>query len=182
MVRFSFMWMARRWALLAPLLVTRFAMSAGGRLMAMLPPDTVPGISATISVYEDLADPGSPIRFEATGRHWAVTKSGDRVVPADPAALWGGRTSEEVLRSPADLLGNAFLPAPGPPPSPALVPAEPEPSYLRVAKLVPPVLARSEDCGDYDLGQQSFVGSRIAADKAAFGVGGKEHMSFTRQE
>jgi hypothetical protein len=130
------------------------AQSKQPRIMAILPAGSVIGVDEELRVVEDLLHPHSPIVFNGKTLHFAITKSGERIVPTNVSALWGGRTIQEVLAAEADLLGNAFLNT--------AANGKREPSYMEVSSLAPPVIASSIKCGDFNLGIQSFVGSRIS--------------------
>ena len=112
-----------------------------------------------------------PAPKQAAPFSFALTKSGEPVLPTNSSRLWGGRNLSDVLAAAGDLLGNDLLEA-----------GAPEPTYASVRDRVPPVLAKELDCADFQFAKQSFVGSRVAADKATFGVMGQEEMSFTRQD
>lgn len=82
-------------------------------------------------------------------------------VPEDPTLLWGGRDVNVILNETADILGNALLGRGG------------DPIYDDIAALVPPVLSSGGDAYDYELVGQTFIGSRIAAEKRSFGLTGR---------
>ena len=139
--------------------------------MAVLPAGAVAGIEGELRVLEDLTSADAPIIFEGTTRRFEITKSGERIVPTNASGLWGGRGDKAVLAAGADLLGNAILSR-----------TPDDPTYAEVAPLLPPVLATSLHCGDFALGTQSFVGSRVATEKRSFSAMGVDAWANTRQQ
>ena len=116
---------------------------------------------------------GRTLRFE-------LVKSGEPLTVQNESALWGGRTAQEVMNAQADLLGRDLL-------GRDLLGRDllrrgGDPGYDDVAVLLSPVLAGSLHCGDFQLDGQSFVGSRIAADKRLFSATGSDEWSNTQQE
>ena len=139
--------------------------------MAVVPAGAVAGIEGELRVLEDLTSADAPIIFEGTTRRFEITKSGERIVPTNASGLWGGRGDKAVLAAGADLLGNAILSR-----------TPDDPTYAEVAPLLPPVLATSLHCGDFALGTQSFVGSRVATEKRSFSAMGVDAWANTRQQ
>ena len=139
--------------------------------MAVLPAGAVAGIEGELRVLEDLTSADAPIIFQGTTRRFEITKSGERIVPTNASALWGGRGDKAVLAAGADLLGNTILSR-----------TADDPTYAEVAPLLPPVLATSLHCGDFALGTQSFVGSRVATEKRSFSAMGVDAWANTRQQ
>ena len=134
--------------------------------MATLPRGAVAGIDEELNVTEDLSDPAAPIVFSGPTVRIELSK-GDgeaQVTPANSSAeLWGGNLSA-VVGDPADVLGNRLLAAGG------------DPRYADVAALVPPIISSIPDAADFRFTDgQTFVGSRLAADKRSFGVTGDMH-------
>eukprot|EP01052_Picozoa_sp_SAG31_P019103 SAG31_NODE_1381_length_8580_cov_5.632590_5_plen_834_part_00 len=140
--------------------------SSSPRLMASLPRGAVAGIDEELNVTEDLADPDAPIVF--TGPTVRIELSKGRgeaqLPPANSSAdLWGGNLSA-VIGDPADVLGNLLL-ANGT-----------DPCYADVAALVPPIISSIPDAADFSLiDGQTFIGSRLTADKRSFSVTGDMH-------
>ena len=136
------------------------AASHGGRhVMAVIPAGSVLGIGEELTVTEDLAHPNSPTVFEgASGLRIELTKSAEPQTPTNASALWVNGSATPVLNESADLMGNALLHRGG----------DAEPSYAEIAPLAPPLLAATLRCGDYSLTGQTFIGSRIAAEKRSF--------------
>jgi hypothetical protein len=133
-------------------------------LMATIPPNTVPGISEELRVFEDLSVPNAPIMFEGAVHRFALAKSAEAQMPIDADALWGGFGIDRIQNDPSDLLGNQLLAKAA------------EPTYDAIANLVPPVLSSApSDCGDYKLQAQTFVGSRTCAQKHLFLRNGEMH-------
>ena len=135
-------------------------MPAAARTMATLPAGSVEGVAEALTVTEDLTQPGAPIVFEgASGARFELPKSGELQVPADPSAVWGDGDprATAILNEQADTLGNAILWRDGS-----------DPTYAEIAALGPPLLASQLRCGDFDLTGQTFIGSRIAAEKRSF--------------
>jgi len=138
--------------------------AASARVMAVLPAGAVPGITAPLTVTEDLATPGAPIIFSsaAGAELYRVTKN--EAVPQTSNASFGASLTPpvglpRVLAEGADLLGNVML---------AEQAADARDGYERIASLVPPVLANTQSADDYDLTQGTFIGSRVSAQKHSF--------------
>lgn len=103
------------------------------RLMATIPAGTVPTLppKLTLEVYEDLwttvsagtatvssGPPPPPIYYKdkATGDVvYAITKSGEPIVAAATADLWGGHTLADVLGNESDLLAQTVIERDGSP-------------------------------------------------------------------
>ena len=151
------------------LILSLVVYTAECRLMATLPIGAVQGIHEPLSVLEDLTDPTSPIEFIGPTTQWRITKSGEPITPQNQTALYGGRTPEQVMGAESDLLGNEILSH------------GTDPNYSAVADLLPPVLATVIGCADFAFGSQSFIGSRIAAEKRSFSATGEDSWTNTRQ-
>lgn len=147
-----------------------FAPLSSPRLMAVLPAGTVAGITEELQVLENLQDAGSPIIFQGISRRFEITKSGERVIPKNETALWAGNGEKAVMTDDGDVLGNEILTRGR------------DPNYSEIAALLPPVLATNTHCGDFALDGQSFVGSRIAAEKRSFSPMGVDAWANTRQQ
>eukprot|EP00039_Didymoeca_costata_P002904 m.63678 g.63678 ORF g.63678 m.63678 type:complete len:1036 (+) comp11594_c0_seq2:140-3247(+) len=140
-------------------------------LMTVIPANTVNGIAEELKVYEDISEPGNPIIYIGNTQHFEVTKNkGERNVPTNMSKLWGGHSQDDVINAQEDILGNEILAK------------NRDPRYNDTVDLLPPVLAGSLRCGDYSLNAQTFIGSRIAADKRSFDPTGNEHGLNTRQK
>ena len=145
--------------LLAVALGAMAASHDGRHVMAVIPAGSVTGIGEELTVSEDLAHPNSPTVFEgASGLRFEVTKSAEPQTPTNASALWVNGSATPVLNEGADLMGNALLHRGG----------DAEPSYAEIAPLAPPLLATTLRCGDFHLTGQTFIGSRIAAEKRSF--------------
>ena len=145
----------------------------GGRhVMAVLPAGSVAGINEELTVTEDLEKPNSPTVFEsASGLKYVLTKSAEPQTPTNASALWVNGSATAVLNEGADLMGNALLHRGG----------GMEPNYAEIAPLAPPLLASELRCGDYSLTGQTFIGSRIAAEKRSFTPLGEMNNDDIRQ-
>jgi hypothetical protein len=140
--------------------------SSSPRLMATLPRGAVVGIDEALNVTEDLADPDAPILYSGPTVRIELSKGRleAQLPPANSSAeLWGGNLSR-VVGDPADVLGNRLL-ATGA-----------DPRYADVAALVPPIISSISNAADFSLTDgQTFIGSRLAADKRSFSVTGEMH-------
>ena len=146
--------------------------TAGRQIMAVLPAGSVSGISEELTVTEDLGQPNSPTVFEgSSGLKFELTKSAEPQTPTNASALWVNGSDTGVLNEGPDLMGNALLRRGG----------GTEPSYAEIAPLAPPLLANTLTCGDYELTGQTFIGSRIAAEKRSFTPLGRMNNLDIRQ-
>eukprot|EP00662_Eupelagonemidae_sp_cell21_P049549 gene49549-45709_t len=94
----------------------------------------------------------APIVYDGPTRHFEVTKALEPLTAGDASALWGGLGVRAVLEAEGDVLGEA------------------------VARLLPPlmVLGSPSMFALNGIGQ-SFVGSRLSADKRSFTPLGEMH-------
>ena len=130
-------------------------------LMASLPVGSVPGVSEVLDVYEDVTAIDAPIVFQGKTLRFNVSKRSEAQTPSNMSELWAGRPLSQVLQDVGDLLGNQLLRDVG------------QLTYRRMAALVPPAIMSARECGDFALGDgQTFVGSRIAAEKHGFSATG----------
>lgn len=151
---------------------TTTATSGGRQIMAVLPAGSVSGISEELTVTEDLGQPNSPTVFEgSSGLKFELTKSAEPQTPTNASALWVNGSDAGVLNEGPDLMGNALLRRGN----------GTEPSYAEIAPLAPPLLANTLSCGDYDLTGQTFIGSRVAAEKRSFTPLGRMNNMDIRQ-
>ena len=156
------------------LLLPAAAVAAGRQTMAVLPAGTVAGIREALTVTEDLLLPNSPTVFLGdSGLRFELSKSAEAQTAANASALWGDGDpkASAVLNEDADLLGNALLYRGG----------GVEPSYDEIAVLAPPLLANLQSCDDYELTGQTFIGSRVAAEKRSFDWTGNMNNLDIRQ-
>ena len=134
------------------------AASASPTTMAVLPAGAVKGVSEALTVSEDLTAPGAPIVFAGASLRFELPKSGELQVSANATANWGnGGHVAPISNEEADIMGNAILWRDAA-----------DPRYDEIAELAPPALANKLRCGDYSLTGQTFIGSRIAAEKRSF--------------
>jgi hypothetical protein len=133
-------------------------------LMAILPPNSVAGIGEELRVLEDLSIPDAPMVFVGKTFRVSLAKTTEAQYASAPSEMWGGLGLDNVTSADADLLGNA-LTADG----------RHEPLYGEVAAMAPPVISSAPaKCGDYELEVQTFVGSRVCAQKHVFSPDGQK--------
>ena len=146
------------------LLQTATTDAAQPTLMATIPASTISGIAEELRVLEDLSVPDAPIIFVGPTLRYSLTKTTEAQA-SDSDALWDGFGVDQVTSAEEDLLGNA-LTANG----------TKEPTYERVASVVPPVISSAPAyVADYELQSQTFIGSRITAQKHVFSPDGQKH-------